>query len=59
MIGELSAWLKQPASSDLSDLLKVLIVRSETVSEEIVQIGGRMDALPAAIVRAMHTGEAE
>lgn len=59
MIGELAAWLKQPASSDLSDLLKVLIVRSETVSDEIVQIGGKMDALPAAIVRAMHTGEVE
>jgi len=59
MIGELAAWLKQPASSDLSDLLKVLIVRSETVSDEMVQIGGKMDALPAAIVRAMHTGEVE
>ena len=59
MIGELAAWLKQPASSDLSDLLKELILRAETVSDEIVQIGGKMDALPTAIVRAMHTGEVE
>ena len=29
MIGELAAWLKQPASSDLPDLLRALIVRSE------------------------------
>ena len=29
MIGELAAWLKQPASNDLPDLLKALIVRSE------------------------------
>lgn len=59
MIGELAAWLKQPASSDLSDLLKALILRAETVSDEMVQLGGKMDALPATIVRAMHTGEVE
>ena len=43
MIGELAAWLKQPASSDLSDLLKEFIVRSETISDQIVQIGGKME----------------
>jgi hypothetical protein len=59
MIGELAAWLKQPASNDLPDLLKALIVRSETVSDQVVQIGGKIDALPAAIVRAVHTGEVE
>jgi hypothetical protein len=59
MIGELAAWLKQPASNDLPDLLKALIVRSETVSDQVVQIGGKIDALPAAIKRAVHTGELE
>ena len=59
IIGELAAWLKQPASSDLPDLLRALIVRSETLSEQVVQIGGKIDALPAAIVRAVHTGEVE
>jgi hypothetical protein len=59
MIGELAAWLKQPASSDLPDLLRALIVRSESLSEQVVQIGGKIDALPAAIVRAVHTGEVE
>jgi hypothetical protein len=57
MIGELAAWLKQPASNDHPDLLKALVLRSETLSEEIVQIGGKIDALPAVIVRAVHTGE--
>ena len=57
MIGELAAWLKQPASNDLPDLLKALVLRSETLSEEIVQIGGKIDALLAVIVRAVHTGE--
>jgi hypothetical protein len=59
MIGELAAWLKQPASSDLPDLLRALIVRSESLSEQVVQIGGKIDALPAAIVRAVHTGVVE
>ena len=59
MIGELAAWLKQPASNDLPDLLRALIVRSESLSEQVVQIGGKIDALPAAIVRAVHTGEVE
>ena len=59
MIGELAAWLKQPASSDLPDLLRALIVRSESLSEQVVQIGGKIDALPTAIVRAVHTGEVE
>lgn len=59
MIGELAAWLKQPASSDLPDLLRALIVRSESLSEQVVQLGGKIDALPAAIVRAKHTGEVE
>ena len=59
MIGELAAWLKQPASNDLPDLLRALIVRSETLSEQVVQIGGKINALPAAIVRAVHTGEVE
>ena len=59
MIGELAAWLKQPASSDLPDLLKALIVRSESLGEQVVQLGGKINALPAAIVRAVHTGEVE
>ena len=59
MIGELAAWLKQPASNDLPDLLRALIVRSESLSEQVVQLGGKIDALPAAIVRAVHTGEVE
>jgi hypothetical protein len=42
--------LKQPSSSDLSDVLKLLIVRVETVSNQMV-------ALPEAVARAVTTGE--
>jgi hypothetical protein len=59
MIGELSAWLKQPASNDLPDLLKALVVRSDSLSGQVVLIGRKIDALPAAIVRSMQIGEIE
>jgi hypothetical protein len=53
MLRELAAWLKQPPSSDLPDLLKALIVRTDTVSEIAVQLGAKMDALPEALARAV------
>jgi hypothetical protein len=43
MIAELAAWLKEPPPSDLADLIKVLIVRSEMVSEQIVQVRAKLD----------------
>jgi len=55
-IAELASWLKEPPSSDLSDLIKALIVRSDTISNQIVQIGGKLDALPAALAQTVHNG---
>jgi ABC-type transporter Mla subunit MlaD len=57
MIAELGQWLRQPASSDLPDLLTTLIQRSETISDQMVLVGGKMDALPAAVARAVVNGE--
>jgi hypothetical protein len=57
MIAELGQWLRQPASSDLPDLLKRLIQRSETISDQMVLVGGKMDLLPAAVARAVVDGE--
>ena len=56
MIAELAAWLKEPPPSDLADLIKVLIVQSETISDQIVQVGARLDGLPATVARAVHDG---
>lgn len=56
-IRELISWLTKPASSDLPDLIKALIARTETVSNQAVQLGAKMDALPEAVVRAVTTGE--
>jgi hypothetical protein len=55
-IAELASWLKEPPSSDLSDLIRALIVRSDTISDQIVQIGGKLDALPAALAQTVHGG---
>jgi hypothetical protein len=55
-IAELASWLKEPPSSDLSDLIKALIVRSDTISDQIVQIGWKLDALPAALAQTVHDG---
>ena len=40
-------------------MVEALIVRSESLGEQVVQLGGKINALPAAIVRAVHTGEVE
>lgn len=56
-IRELIAWLTKPASSDLPDLIKALIARTDMVSNHAVQLGAKMDALPEAVARAVTTGE--
>jgi hypothetical protein len=56
-IAELAAWLKEPPSSDLPDLIKALILRADTISDQIVQIGAKVDALPTALARAVHDGQ--
>jgi hypothetical protein len=46
MIAELSAWLRQPASTDLSDLIRALITSTKMLRTDIA-------ALPAAVARAV------
>ena len=55
-IAELASWLKEPPSSDLPDLIKALIQRADTISDQIVQIGAKVDALPAALAETVHDG---
>ena len=55
-IAELASWLKEPPSSDLPDLIKALILRADTISDQIVQIGAKVDALPAALAETVHDG---
>lgn len=46
MIAELSAWLRQPASTDLPDLIRALITSTNMLRTDI-------EALPAAVARAV------
>ena len=46
MIAELAAWLRQPASTDLSDLIRALITSTNMLRTDIA-------ALPAAVARAV------
>ena len=46
MIAELSAWLRQPASTDLPDLIRALITWTNMLRTDI-------EALPAAVARAV------
>lgn len=55
-IAELASWLKEPPSSDLPDLIKALILRADTISDQIVQIGAKVDALPTALAETVHDG---
>lgn len=64
MIAELMKWLQEPPSSELPDLLQALIKRTSDMQDQVkahgdlvVKLGRRFDDLPAAVARAMHTGE--
>jgi len=46
MIAQLSAWLRQPASTDLPDLIRALITSTNMLRTDIA-------ALPAAVARAV------
>jgi uncharacterized coiled-coil protein SlyX len=46
MIAELSAWLRQPASTDLPDLIRALITSTNMLRTDI-------EALPAVVARAV------
>ena len=59
MIAELDAWLKEPPSNDLSDLLRVLIATNQTISSQVDEIGGKMDVLRATVVRSLRDSHVE
>ena len=41
---ELIKWLRQPASSDLPDLLRVVIAKLDTLTEMMVKVGSMVSA---------------
>jgi hypothetical protein len=59
MIVELGAWLREPPSSDLSDLLRVLIATNQAISSQVDEIDDKMDALRATVVRSLRDSHVE
>jgi hypothetical protein len=64
MIAELAAWLKQPASSDLPDLIRAMITTNEALTasnraaaEQLAKLGAAIARLPADVARAVRDGE--
>ena len=57
LVTELMAWLQEPASSELPDLLKALTTAVEAQGEMITTLHGLLVKLPARVVRAVSTGD--
>ena len=71
LLTELMRWLQQPPRSDLSDLIRVLVASLTTVQEQVVthgaqvrqlsavvvDLGRQVADLPAAVARAVATGQ--
>ena len=54
---ELAKWLATPPSSELPEVLKQLIASNHEVSKLMLQLGTRMNRLPAEVARAVLDGE--
>lgn len=54
---EMFEWLRQPPSSDLSDLLRRVAEAIERNTERLAEQNTKIDALPAAVARAVTHGE--
>ena len=52
-LAELMAWLQQPPSDDLPELIRAMIAASDATQDYLVRIDQRIDALPEAVARAL------
>jgi hypothetical protein len=55
-LGEIVAWLRQPPSDDLPELLRALVAANDAAQAELAQLTARIDALPAAVAQAVAAG---
>lgn len=63
LLQELMEWLQKPASTELADLLKSVVVavteqgeRINTLSGIIIQLGGRIGDVPVRVAELLRTG---
>jgi hypothetical protein len=55
-LGEIVAWLRQPPSDDLPELLRARVAANDATQAELAQLVARIDALPEALARTMAAG---
>jgi uncharacterized membrane protein YccC len=59
MLAELAAWLQQPPSNDLPDLIGALTAAFERLTDEVQNQGQQLAELPAMLARAVRDGEGQ
>jgi hypothetical protein len=57
LVGELMAWLQEPAPSELPDLVKALAGAVQQQGELVLAMNGMLADLPAQVARAVRDGE--
>jgi len=55
-LGEIVAWLRQPPSDDLPELLRALVAANDATRAELAQLVAQIDALPEVLARTMAPG---
>src|ERR1700733_5970367 len=52
-LGEVVAWLQQPPSDDLPELIRALIAANDATQAQLARLETRVEALPAAVAQAV------
>jgi hypothetical protein len=52
-LAEIVAWLRQPPSDELPDLIRAMIAAADAVQEQLARLGVRIDALPEKVAQAV------
>jgi hypothetical protein len=54
-LAEIVAWLQQPPSDDLPDLIRALIAASDATLVQLSRLDDRLSALPEEVARAVRS----
>ena len=52
-LGEVVAWLQQPPSDDLPELIRALIAANDVTQAQLARLETRVEALPTAVAQAV------
>ena len=52
-LAEVVAWLQQPPSDDLPELIRAMVATNDAIVARLSQFDDRLDALPAKVAQAV------